>query len=511
MTFFSPKGEPLLDPYQLLNLEHGSASDEDIAKSFKKLMLQLHPDKQSADLSEEEREEISTKFHNVMDAKSFLLDGEHLAAKRAYDSKIARAKQAACLAAATAAVASAAVTVNPASASTQSPAAADSKQNTSTHHHVPNTKDASPSSTKSPSSGLGEEKQAKATEDKQPNKPTKATAASKTSKKASASAYAKKNIHVKQWGKVQRPSANKSGSSKTAAISRKDALSTKNNEGVTSKKKKDAIMKNKTHSRASARSNKFEDSCGDFSTTDDCTSDEEAKPRHTYSCGTSPQQKRSPTSNRPSVSSANKGGRPPFPKVSPIKSGKGGTEPSSSSGAAPSPAPAAESRAKRHTWHSSNNKKVCPSTRRRSGSDAADENNNTNNSKRKSEMKAAKRKSVEDKPPFPATTKSEDRPPTTPASGGAEFATFLPAVELLQKQYHCPLTKAVMVEPYSDFEGNSYERSAILKYLETNSVSPITSNPLYATHLSPNSALKEKIRYTMKLKDCLDTLREFMH
>ena len=72
MSFFSPRGEPLQNPYQLLNLKHG-ATDPEIAKSFKRLMLRLHPDKQPADQSAEEAEDVSRKFHDVKDAKSFLL------------------------------------------------------------------------------------------------------------------------------------------------------------------------------------------------------------------------------------------------------------------------------------------------------------------------------------------------------------------------------------------------------------------------------------------------------
>ena len=60
----------------------------------------------------------------------------------------------------------------------------------------------------------------------------------------------------------------------------------------------------------------------------------------------------------------------------------------------------------------------------------------------------------------------------------------------------------------SDFEGNSYEREAILEYLKTHSASPVTGNPLFSMHLTPNTALREKIRYTLKLKDCLESLSE---
>ena len=71
MSFFSPSGEPLQNPYQLFNFKHGATVDK-IAKSFKRLVLRLHPDNQLADQSAEEAEDVLRKFHNVMDAKSFL-------------------------------------------------------------------------------------------------------------------------------------------------------------------------------------------------------------------------------------------------------------------------------------------------------------------------------------------------------------------------------------------------------------------------------------------------------
>lgn len=48
-----------------------------------------------------------------------------------------------------------------------------------------------------------------------------------------------------------------------------------------------------------------------------------------------------------------------------------------------------------------------------------------------------------------------------------------------------------MKDPVVDPEGNSYDREAILSWLEKNSTSPITRNPLRAEDLVPNRALKE--------------------
>jgi len=48
----------------------------------------------------------------------------------------------------------------------------------------------------------------------------------------------------------------------------------------------------------------------------------------------------------------------------------------------------------------------------------------------------------------------------------------------------CPITHEKMAHPVIDNEGNSYEQSAILLWLRSKNVSPITRNPLYPEQLS---------------------------
>jgi hypothetical protein len=55
----------------------------------------------------------------------------------------------------------------------------------------------------------------------------------------------------------------------------------------------------------------------------------------------------------------------------------------------------------------------------------------------------------------------------------------------------CPITNEVMREPVIDYEGNTYEKSAILNWLKINNTSPITRNPLRIDQLVPNRALLE--------------------
>jgi hypothetical protein len=57
----------------------------------------------------------------------------------------------------------------------------------------------------------------------------------------------------------------------------------------------------------------------------------------------------------------------------------------------------------------------------------------------------------------------------------------------------CPITNEEMREPVIDYEGNTYEKSAILNWLQINNTSPITRNPLRADQLVPNRALLDYI------------------
>mmetsp|Transcript_24504 Transcript_24504/g.43959 ORF Transcript_24504/g.43959 Transcript_24504/m.43959 type:complete len:632 (+) Transcript_24504:45-1940(+) len=457
MPFFCPNGGPLQNPYQLLNIEHG-ATDDEIAKSFKKLMLQLHPDKQPAGQSAEEAEQMSQKFHDVKDAKSFLIDGEHLAARRSYDSKLVRAKQQAKLSFGLASNNVASMPQQQAAA-TASGAAAVSKKKGNPDLFTSKNKN---SDVVKKNGGS-----------KQPNEAKSDFKVKTTS--------SKKNVNVKQWGKVNRP--------KNRPVTRR----------ASERERVGDPMKNKTHTRAGFKG--LDDSCGDCSTTDDYSSpsDDERKRRHTYSNTTASDANNRPSSNRPSV----------------LK------------GARHKVAPKCESTANNG---SSNKRNSCQpnktgAARERSNSDIGTGPDDTNRRKELGKMKSSnlnrsekpksghdtnRRTELGNRRSYTDLNKSDkQKSGYKPADAGknADFSTFYPAVDSLEEQYHCPLTKEIMTEPMSDFEGNSYERIAILKYLGTHSTSPVTGNPLFVMHLTPNSAMKEKIRYTLKLKDCIDSLQ----
>ena len=61
----------------------------------------------------------------------------------------------------------------------------------------------------------------------------------------------------------------------------------------------------------------------------------------------------------------------------------------------------------------------------------------------------------------------------------------------LEAMMLCPITNEVMTDPVIDHEGNSYQRIAILDWLERQHTSPITRNPLRPEQLTTNRALRD--------------------
>jgi len=72
---------------------------------------------------------------------------------------------------------------------------------------------------------------------------------------------------------------------------------------------------------------------------------------------------------------------------------------------------------------------------------------------------------------------------------------------LLEESMMCPIQRQIMTDPVVDPEGFSYEREAILKWLEFSPVSPITRSPLVARDLKTNRALKAVIHEYLKRRE----------
>jgi len=59
--------------------------------------------------------------------------------------------------------------------------------------------------------------------------------------------------------------------------------------------------------------------------------------------------------------------------------------------------------------------------------------------------------------------------------------------------YLCPLTYSLMKDPVIDRDGNTFERAAIERWLETHDTSPLTKKPMFWRDLVPNRLLKNVI------------------
>ena len=66
------------------------------------------------------------------------------------------------------------------------------------------------------------------------------------------------------------------------------------------------------------------------------------------------------------------------------------------------------------------------------------------------------------------------------------------------EDYYCPITGELMVDPVVDPDGHSYDKVAILKWLDTKKISPLTRNVLIASDLRPN----------LSLKNCIEAIRD---
>ena len=73
-----------------------------------------------------------------------------------------------------------------------------------------------------------------------------------------------------------------------------------------------------------------------------------------------------------------------------------------------------------------------------------------------------------------------------------------PSSEGFPPEFHCPICYDVMVDPVSDTNGNTYERSAIEDWINRNGTSPLTRAVLTLADLRPNRSLRDMIETAHK-------------
>lgn len=67
-----------------------------------------------------------------------------------------------------------------------------------------------------------------------------------------------------------------------------------------------------------------------------------------------------------------------------------------------------------------------------------------------------------------------------------------------QQSLNCPITNQLMRDPVIGSDGYTYERSAIVEWLQRNPTSPITREPMSIRNLKPNRALRDVIEARMQ-------------
>jgi curved DNA-binding protein CbpA len=563
MPLLSSKGEPLQNPYELLKLEHG-ATDDEISKSFKKLMLQLHPDKQPPGQSIEEAKNVERLMYDVMEARSFLLDTEYMSSRRMYDSKLVLAKQQK--------QQQQQQQLPPRSTGSKKEVNIGmTKQQQETKINpvpaatlpVPSTKVGGGKTSTTRAKSTSKSRLESATDNNNNNSyNTKATTAARETKstldgaaelsveklekllaakkaeKSNTNTLLNKNLNKKQWGKV-----------KTRCRAAANVTKKKVDDSSKTKKKDNSSSSSRRIGKAS-----FSSSCsGDCSTTEDntTTSDDDLKLNSINSDTAVSSSKKSAVDVDPTTTNNNnKPSSSTTAKLSVLQPSNNNSSSNSNKG-------------KQKSFHDSlpqlpeerqksfHNSQPQPRGRQKSFHDSRPQLLQPPSQPIIEKCERSKSFSGTPLHPLlhPTTVKGKCyqqifqcdipievvKPPkiydhlrptfndtipvpqrrSCPSTIGYTSTSLHPTATttttstlLLEKQYYCPLTKNIMKEPMSDNEGNTYERQAILTYLEIhNNKSPITGNALSPMQLIPNISLAEQIR--LALITCLDMLREY--
>ena len=106
----------------------------------------------------------------------------------------------------------------------------------------------------------------------------------------------------------------------------------------------------------------------------------------------------------------------------------------------------------------------------------------------------------------PASTVVEKRTLVAATEGGSPSAAEAPAAKEEEEppaDFICPITTEIMVEPVVAADGQSYERTAIERWLATKSTSPLTGGELERSILIPNHNLRRTIREWQEARTAL--------
>ena len=91
----------------------------------------------------------------------------------------------------------------------------------------------------------------------------------------------------------------------------------------------------------------------------------------------------------------------------------------------------------------------------------------------------------------------EQTPPSTPPL--PECKEIIPLSEEESKVYMCPINMEIFVDPVITKEGYTFEREAIVNWLNKNNTCPLSREPLTVSELVPNRSLKKQIEHYRKI------------
>ena len=100
--------------------------------------------------------------------------------------------------------------------------------------------------------------------------------------------------------------------------------------------------------------------------------------------------------------------------------------------------------------------------------------------------------------------------PPAAAMAASIAAASIAAANELPEAYCCPITQLLMIDPVVTCDGYTYERTAIVQWLERRSTSPLTGAPLAHTNLVSNGMARSLIREFAEAHPQVAECQEFL-